>query len=362
MDCLFTDETEGYAGVPLTNDSIFKVKNWDSLVILPKHVAFKGDNRHYLRACMISKESYLQFSGANASDEAVANEIVPIGDGSVRLKSIQSDKFWISNPKNGFWKPSCWIRADADSDTTSSNRLNQVFQPRRVANCANYITLLNLGSNSLCKRLTSNGKKDCLAAANPSNDQEQNSSARMMVEENVTSRKIYNVTYKYQDAKIHREETSRQECQSAHNGKQGTTDTMCLKFIRGEKITSSWKSTVSRKEGQSIRITAAIPIPIPVPLTVGFQWDTHREYNNAYEWGKTEEVSKGVESSYDVPVPENKKVKVYATEKVVWLDVPYSYTEDVTLSDGKVLTYQMDDGVYSSKCSYHYEFKSVIEE
>ncbi|PPD68942.1 hypothetical protein GOBAR_DD34181 [Gossypium barbadense] len=99
---------------------IFKFIDWNSLLILPRFVAFKGYNNKYL--CLRRVEwdlPYMQFSSDDIGDSTVALEIFPTDDGYVRIKPVCTDKFWRRSP-NWIW---------ADSNDSSSKNTDTVFRP-----------------------------------------------------------------------------------------------------------------------------------------------------------------------------------------------------------------------------------------
>lgn len=339
--CLLAD-----AGHPR---DILRVIDWDSMVILPRYVRFKGDNGKYLCTFKRRRRHYLQFSTDEATDETVAFEILPTGDGNVRIKSIKTGRFW--RHYHGSVRRN-WVRADAKLDENSSD---MIFRPRRDAHFNNYITLQNLGSGFLCEKRTLPGKVDFLAGYRDPSTTEIPCSARMMVEEYVKSREIYDVTYRFEDAKIRRETLTKSDRLTAHNARGEGYDMISFKYSSGEKISCAWKSMVSYKIGGGLRLKAQIPVFIGKLGEVGY--DTNQEYNKGYEWGCITELRDTIEVSYTAAVPPNKTVIVHATEKVIELDIPFSYTEKLTLGDGKEIIHKMDDGVYLSKRSYDFGFK-----
>ncbi|KAK8548371.1 hypothetical protein V6N13_054820 [Hibiscus sabdariffa] len=136
---------------------IFQLIDWSSLLILPRYVAFKEDNGKYL--CLRNQDPnrpYMQFATDDIGDSTVPLEIVVTTDGNIRIKPTCTDKFWRRNA-NWIW---------ADSDDTRSNDNDTLFHPVKVDNKT--IGLINLGNNYFCKRLTTEGKTDCLNAAVPS--------------------------------------------------------------------------------------------------------------------------------------------------------------------------------------------------
>ena len=66
---------------------VFTIIDWESLLILPKHIAFKGDNDYYLSARTIEGRPYLEFASTDIGDPTVGNEVFTTQDGSARIKS-----------------------------------------------------------------------------------------------------------------------------------------------------------------------------------------------------------------------------------------------------------------------------------
>ncbi|KAE8702927.1 hypothetical protein F3Y22_tig00110478pilonHSYRG00046 [Hibiscus syriacus] len=174
--------------VDADGNDIFRVIDWDSLVILPKFVAFKGNNDQYLRLIEIG-HPYLQFSGEDIGDTSAAMEVSYTSNGTILIKPINSKKYWRRSP-NWIW---------VDSDDTVGNDKDTLFRPFKVD--SKTISLLNLGNNMFCKRLTTEGKTNCLNAAIPSATKE----SYLKVEEPVLSRKIENLTCLTENSRIYDE-------------------------------------------------------------------------------------------------------------------------------------------------------------
>ncbi|WJZ90941.1 hypothetical protein VitviT2T_010056 [Vitis vinifera] len=166
---------------------VFTIIDWESLLILPKHIAFKGDNDYYLSARTIEGRPYLEFASTDIGDPTVGNEVFTTQDGSARIKSDYFGRFWRRSPN--------WILADSDDST--NNNSNTLFWPVRVDK--NVVALRNLGNNNFCKRLTTEGKTSCLNAGVSTISRE----ARLEVAELVLSRNIYNVNFRLMDARIY---------------------------------------------------------------------------------------------------------------------------------------------------------------
>ncbi|XVF06322.1 hypothetical protein REPUB_Repub06bG0037400 [Reevesia pubescens] len=151
---------------------IFKFIDWDSLLILPRYVTFRGDNDNYLCLHQVDNLPYLQFGTKDPGDANVTCEIFYTDDGNIRINTLSNNKFWRLTPN--------WIRAD--SSDTSSNNKDTLFRPVKFDD--ETIALLNLGNNRFCKRLTIEGKTDCLNAATTSVTE----FARLKVEEDIMTR------------------------------------------------------------------------------------------------------------------------------------------------------------------------------
>ncbi|KAH1096146.1 hypothetical protein J1N35_013067 [Gossypium stocksii] len=116
---------------------IFSIIDYKSLLVLPKYVAFRGQNNKYL--CV--RENYLAFSADDIGDSTVACETFVTDDGKVHIKSICAGKFWWTDPK---W---IWV-----GYVDPSNNDGTTFRPVKVDNKT--IGLINLGNKNFCTTLT----------------------------------------------------------------------------------------------------------------------------------------------------------------------------------------------------------------
>ncbi|KAL7241137.1 hypothetical protein ACSBR2_006711 [Camellia fascicularis] len=77
---------------------LYTIIDWESLFILTKCVAFKGNNGKYLSPCSIKGHQYLHFSSSSdITDPMVCNEVITTPNGSIRIKSHYLGKFWGHN-------------------------------------------------------------------------------------------------------------------------------------------------------------------------------------------------------------------------------------------------------------------------
>uniref|UniRef100_A0A7C9FFP9 Agglutinin domain-containing protein n=2 Tax=Opuntia streptacantha TaxID=393608 RepID=A0A7C9FFP9_OPUST len=306
------------------------IENVD-LVILPRHVAFKGDNGNFLQARTIERHPYLQFSSHDSRNAACQMEVFQNPDGTVRIRSKHFNRFWRRSP-NWIW---------ADSTDTSNNNRDTRFMPVRVD--SHKIALRNLGNNRFCSRLTTEGKTSCLNADSTTARLE----ATLGVEELVLSREIYNVKYRLQDAKIYDERVLIMATATTSNMTQQTS-THTFRFAYKDTTTTTWQASVSA--GLSVRATFKTGIPFLArgKLTIS------AEISGTYEWGKTTEVTREIERTDQVGVPPMTQVTANLLASAGKFDVPFSYTQRDILIDGTEVIYRdKNDGVYSGGNNYN---------
>ncbi|KAK8571620.1 hypothetical protein V6N13_047285 [Hibiscus sabdariffa] len=211
---------------------VFQLNDYDSYVILPTYVAFKGDNGNYLRLRSDSDNPYLEFKTNDIGDPNVPCETFYLDNGNVRFKTTSIDKFWRRSP-NWIW---------ADSSDTSSNNKDTLFRPVRVD--SKTIGLMNLGNNYFCKRLTADKKTDCLNANVPSVTNE----AKLTVEEPVMRREIYNVKYNLDYSRVYDESVLIVDKSSASNDSEEAS-TLVVKLSYTATTESTWNDYYSMSLG-----------------------------------------------------------------------------------------------------------------
>ncbi|KAF7144136.1 hypothetical protein RHSIM_Rhsim05G0009700 [Rhododendron simsii] len=333
--CIYADST--YAPDDRL-DNVFFFRDLESILILPKHIALKGDNGLYLSARWIEEHQYLEFTSVDNEDPRVANEVFITKDGKIRIKNNHFGKFWRCSP-NWIW---------ADSDDTTTNNLDTLFCPVKVGN--NLVALRNLGNYNFCERLTTEGKTDCLNAGVDTPCKE----AHLMIEELVISREIYSVYFHRLAERVCNKNLIKMVTKSVPNYAQ-VPGTAKLKFTYKETKSTTWNTSVSMKGGVKTTITAGVPsivdgkIEISAELTAGLQW------------GKTETTESQVETEDTFPVPPMRKVKVSLLVRQGTCNVPFSYTQRDTLMNGKTDTLHFDDGIYTGVNSIDFEYDITTE-
>jgi hypothetical protein len=306
-------------------------------VVLPRHVAFKGDNGKYLIARQVHNRSYCQFSSDNITDPGVMFTTFHGDDGTVRIKSNSYDRFLRLSPG--------WIWPDGDDDPTNKNTLFKVTQ------IDDYFLLKSLGNQKFCKRLSADNKDDCLNASNDHIETE----AKLWVEEPVLSREIYNVVYHGLDkARVYDSKTINMATSSAVNATTKDNNVK-LSLTTTQTQSKTWDSSVSLKMGYKCTITAG------VPEVAGVSEELSAEVETGFTFGKTEVNETKQEIVYEVVVPTKKKVTVSAVASQAKCDVPYSYTQKDIMPSGEVIISTHHDGMYSGKSTFNLQYVTTEE-
>ncbi|KAG8090118.1 hypothetical protein GUJ93_ZPchr0011g28092 [Zizania palustris] len=304
---------------------------------LPKYIAVKGDNGKYLSAQIIQGYKYLTFSSDDIGDPTVVNTVITNKDGTVRIKNNHFDKFWRRSPN--------WIWADS-TDTSNTNR-DTLF---KVIKIGDFFAFQNLGNNYFCKRLTTEGKTSCLNAGIPTITTE----AKLRVEEAVISRKIYNVDFDLSKSKIYGNEVINMSTATAIN-RTTVKNTAKLTLAYKETSKSTWDSSVSWKLSVNASITAGIPVIAEAKVVV------KNEFSGEYKWSSSVEKTTEEQIEYEVTVPPMTKVTVSLIASKASCDVPFSYKQEDSLYDGRVVTYDMNDGIYSGVNCYDFKYDTKEE-
>ncbi|KAM7497702.1 hypothetical protein LguiA_022116 [Lonicera macranthoides] len=322
---------------------VFTIIDWESLCILPRHVAFKGDIRRYLGVQQVQGDTYLQFKSTTVDPPAI-NEVFITSDGSVRIMSVKNNRFWRYTGVGHDW-----IWPDSD-DTTSDNR-DTIFWPVKVVD--NVIALRSLGNNNVyCKRFTANDIFIHLFSAN-SNDISRE--ARLEVQQLATSRNIYNVNYHLKDARIYHQRTDLLLASGSLVNRTKEPYTFDMKLTYIDSKSKAWNASVWPNWGVETDIKAS------VPLVAGTNVEISADSIGVFEWEKMIEWSNISEAVYKITAPPMTRVKVNLLATEGSCDVPFSYDQRDTLMDGNIVTITMDDGIYTGINYYNFKYETEEE-
>ncbi|CAI9109410.1 OLC1v1009228C1 [Oldenlandia corymbosa var. corymbosa] len=311
------------------------VIDWDNLVILPKHVTFKGDNGLYLDVFTESGNVYQKFSSNDPGAPGVRYEVLTTNNGTVIIKSSLNEKFW----RIGAWlyvDGSLGFKVDhsspIDNTKVSSDLL---YKPIKVGD--NKIAVRSIPANRFCNRVEGTQNRLDGVAATISND------TIFEVSEAIVWREIYNVEYNLQHTRIYKQAPVIMKTVFVENSSsEPKTQVLTFSVIKTTTTTTTWRNNVSLKLGVKAKFEAGIPIIVDGDVIISSD-----EFNGMYTWGEDNVTIPTLENTCTVTVPEKSKIKVSMLKTKVSCEVPFSYTQRDMLIDGKCVTYEMDDGVYT---------------
>ncbi|GMI64447.1 hypothetical protein HRI_000114000 [Hibiscus trionum] len=315
---------------------MFTVIDWETPVILPKYVAFKGSDNQYLCLGDIDGIPCLRFASDDIGDSGVTMEIFMNKDGNIRIKPASSNKFWRRSSDSVL----------VDSDYTSSiNNMDTLFRPVKVND--NTIALLNLGNNKFCKR---NEKTSCISAQLPSITKE----VKLQVEEPVLGRKIFGVKYDLDNARIYDEEVQVVARNSASNY-TNQAETLDVKLCYTDTKTSCWMVNGSLKLGTKGSMGFSFPTLFNASVEISC------EIQIGVEFGKTNTRSTVVEYVHQVKVPPMTRVTVDLVAKRGKCDVPFKFLQKDSLYNGNGLVYEVQGGTYTGSNYYQTDCQTKEE-
>ncbi|TYG77847.1 hypothetical protein ES288_D02G008800v1 [Gossypium darwinii] len=320
-------------------ENMFTIIDWESLVFLPRHVAFKGNNGQYLCLRQIEGHPYLQFSSGDIGDAGVTMEVFMNNDGSIRIKPACSNKFW-RRSLNWIW---------ADSDDTTSNIKDTLFRPFKVNDQT--IALRNLGNNNFCKSLSKEGKTNCLNA----NVSSITKDVQLRVEVPVLERKIYNIKYDLDNCRIYDESKLVIAINSASNYTQ-KSESLDLKLSYTDTHIRTWKANVSLKVGAKATMNFE-----QYPKIIKGRIELSGEIRTGFEWEDTKTVTSVIDVLYKVVLPPMTKVTVNLTAINGTCDVPFTYMQKDSLYNGNIVISEVQGGTYTGSNYYSLNFQTAEE-
>ncbi|TYH81830.1 hypothetical protein ES332_D02G013300v1 [Gossypium tomentosum] len=320
-------------------ENMFTIIDWESLVFLPRHVAFKGNNGQYLCLRQIEGHPYLQFQSGDIGDAGVTMEVFMNNDGSIRIKPACSNKFW-RRSLNWIW---------ADSDDTTSNIKDTLFRPFKVNDQT--IALRNLGNNNFCKSLSKEGKTNCLNA----NVSSITKDVQLRVEVPVLERKIYNIKYDLDNCRIYDESKLVIAINSASNYTQ-KSESLDLKLSYTDTHIRTWKANVSLKVGAKATMNFE-----QYPKIIKGRIELSGEIQTGFEWEDTKTVTSVIDVLYKVVLPPMTKVTVNLTAINGTCDVPFTYMQKDSLYNGNIVISEVQGGTYTGSNYYSLNFQTAEE-
>ncbi|XP_057807822.1 uncharacterized protein LOC131022389 [Salvia miltiorrhiza] len=315
----------------------FQFIDWDTLITLPRHVAFKGHDGRYVRSLTFQNFPYHQLSADDANATDTGFEVHTMLDGHVRIKSLHFDRFWRRSP-NWIW---------ADNNDANSTHADTLFWPVKIDD--NTIALRNAGNNNFIRPLSMEGKTNCLNAQVPNMTLE----TRFEVEELVLKREIYHVRYRMEESRIYDEEPFIAGTATATNMANAEA-TLGITVTYEEASSYSFSSTRSIYAGVESRITGGIPKIASGSLRIT------TEITQTLEWNETKDEKKSVTVEHSVTVPPKSRATVTYVGTQGKCSVPFNYTQkDMSSTNGQMITSQHADGIFFGVNYYNFQFEAM---
>ncbi|CAN0829458.1 hypothetical protein LINGRAPRIM_LOCUS2978 [Linum grandiflorum] len=323
----------GYSSDPNLAHNFFQVIDWESLVMLPRHVSFKGDNGAYL-GLVEETGGGLRFVVRDEADKSIANHVIVLPDGTIRIKNVSLGALWRRDAGSNY------IVAD---ELDSSSTLDSLFQAVKRENST--VALCNLGNNMWCRRYTEHGHAPNSFNANESGPSQYD---HLELTELVAVRNIGEIKLNPTDGWVHDKISN----VILNPGKEVINDTATKKSIRVQipyfdvKV-STWKATspTFNNLGPQVEIEPEV-MPIVTDSSI---IDIVAPFNKSYVWGRTFELKSYMEKVYEVTLEPMTKVTVKLLATLVSCHVPLTYTryDIVDETTGEEDNETLDDGVYS---------------
>ncbi|KAI3955800.1 hypothetical protein MKW98_006160 [Papaver atlanticum] len=283
--------------------------DWDSIVVLPDLVRIKGvKSGNHLKAF---EDGYILWT-------TITKLIIPHCLTSKCLQVAADD----------------WVLLMQDP-STDFHDLRTVFFPTILG--GNRIIIRSLQSNCYCNMHSADNKENCLATLNTYPDDW----SYMEIEEPVISRKIENVRYHLNDARIYDEKTiALVSDESSNKTPNSLTSELNLKTTVSN--TTNWSTNVS--------------------MTVGVKMseiEISGDVTKSSEWGETE--TKSVEVGYvkTVNVPSMTRIKATLMATRISYGIPFSYTQHDLLENGSTRVTDKNDGFFTVHNGYGYTYEVV---
>ncbi|CAN1312788.1 hypothetical protein LINPERPRIM_LOCUS28756 [Linum perenne] len=326
-----------YSPTPIDDPyCVFRFTDWESLLRLPKHVTFKGDNEFYLGLVVEESGAKLRFGNVDPAFKTIVNEVVSLPDGTLRIKNASQGAFW----RLDYSQADSHILAD---DFTTTPTSASVFQPVKVDD--KIVALCNTRNKLYCKSYTGVPPNSLCAIT-----EEIDNSSHLWLTELVTSRTIRDMNFDLSNGWVYDKIENvvlNGEGQDVGNETDQTRTVDAMIYYNDTKTSSTWTSVNSSLElGPVVTIK---PDQIPA-ITDSSKIAMSAPFQESYVWGETTTQNSEEYKRHQVKLLPWTMVTVKLQATLATCHVPFTYTRNDVLdeSTGKPPeTRVMDDGVYT---------------
>uniref|UniRef100_A0ACD5ZF25 Uncharacterized protein n=1 Tax=Avena sativa TaxID=4498 RepID=A0ACD5ZF25_AVESA len=313
------DISKPYLQFHLQPESSFIVVGLSRKNELPRHIALKGDNGCYLRHL----GRRMQFDTTDINNKDVDYTVHTNDDGTVCIMANTG----------GYWSRSSsdWICTVGKLAHNMDQDPNMVF---KVITSDRSIALANLGNHKFCNRLYDNDSSGYLSASADI----KNKWAWFVLEEPIISREISDLVFYLDEARIYNKIIDVDIDQ--HTNYTTSEQTGTFSFTAKKEVVSTWDTVVSFKPAITERFTSLIR---KIPMVIGGEVTFYPKPE-----GGPEEIV--VKQNYTVPPGKTVTAKFVTMQACC--DVPYSYKQTDTLTNGKEVITINTDGIYTGVYTY----------
>ncbi|XP_074357125.1 uncharacterized protein LOC141696889 [Apium graveolens] len=315
-------------------EDVFTFIDWESLVILPRYVAFH--NSKYLKGAKLGDLNYyLQFSQeyVTSAPNDVGNEIIQTADRYIHIRNMYWNKHWASRGQ-----------AAGEAIKADSNTLNNLTLFEAVNLGDDTIGLKNVAENKFCKSLSFG---NFLVADMASINAEGTFKVRELVKE----RRITNYDFHLDNARIYNE-TIQEMDTNIYINNTSTPEKHMFNLEIKEVNTTTWSNSISLKFSYTSSVSVGIPGIAEGTVTIG------AEVSDNYTWGATQTKETKTTKGYEKEVLPGTRVVMRVISTRGLCDVPFSYTLRDVLYTGDTIVKVVDDGIFTGGNNYFYEVQS----
>ncbi|XP_047959066.1 uncharacterized protein LOC125204448 [Salvia hispanica] len=310
--------------------------DWNTILKLPSKVAFKGNNGKYLFSTDTATAPLFKAEDPNDERAIFIVEMKP--DGHVRIIAPAWFGGIYGFSLSGLTGGPEYVVMYAQGETNKllASKIDE-----------NSIALRSTTNNNFCRvQYIAKLNEYFLCADTPT----ITDAAKLKVEERVLERKIYNVMYQMEYARIFNEVPyvagssvliNDKPLAASMQAEVEYTDERSYSFSRSQSLTAGFSTTIE----------ASVPFIASVSITAGF------EINRAFQWDETTTTSTTVKGTAMVPVPAMSSVTVDYVGTRGTCNIPFSYTqEDRSSYDAQISYTDHVDGTYTGVSYYSFSF------
>ncbi|KAK9671391.1 hypothetical protein RND81_12G027000 [Saponaria officinalis] len=329
-----------------TTEAVSFVVDYDTVVVLPKFVAFKGSNGLYYKHFSVGDDCYAHFSVNDIGDPNILCEIINTSNGHIRVKAVNyggTDNYW-----EYFGECQDLIVCERDNPTNPNQRFAVIKVDKNV------VALRCIGNNKICRMadIDSAYNKDRLVATADGVIKEAYFEVvEPMFRRTVTTyefdldnARIYEVSLLYSDEHVWDNYTDETQSGTA-NGTISTTKS------------HTFSNNITVSAGVKTTFESGIPFIFEAKFEISLSGSYSRQ------WGETKEQEQQVGNIFTVVVKPMKRTIAKGVATKGTCDVPFAYVQkDYPTSGGPPIVTKLKDGVFTGANAYSFHEEVRYEE